>query len=59
MVDEHLRELQLSGVDLVVRHTGSIKFKLIVFVQEGEAKSASLMCFFIYQLTLTELSEYY
>lgn len=47
MVDEHLRELQLGGVDLVVRHTGSIKFKLIVFVQEGEAKSASLMCFFI------------
>lgn len=42
MVDEHLRQLQLSGVDLVTSCTGSLTFKLIVFVGEGEAKCASL-----------------
>lgn len=35
-VDERLRQLQLSGVNLVTSHTGSLTFKLIVFVGEGE-----------------------
>lgn len=43
-MDEHLRQLQLSGVDLVMNCTGSLTFKLIASVGEGEAKSASLIC---------------
>lgn len=39
MIDEHLL---LSGVGLVMSCIGSIAFKLIVLVGEGETKSASL-----------------
>lgn len=34
---EHLTQLQLSGVDLVMSFRGSLTFQLIVFVGEGEA----------------------
>lgn len=58
VVDEHLRWLQLSGVDLVTSCTGSFAFKLIVFFGEGEVKFASLISLFTEQRTLIELSEY-
>lgn len=57
-MDENLRQLQI-WVGLVRSCTGSLTLKWIVFVGEGETKSGSLICLFIKQLKLIELSEYY